>query len=169
MIRGAVTEDELARSGNASAPPEDGAYRQRTFSPSAEKTMPLTMLKQPASKPEPRLEWKLNATEGRTDVARTGRAELAPATEAPQAGLMAQERATQKLGVSTRVMSSSEAVSDADAPAPPARGARARAYHLNGTAFIVEAPDSVRIVEDEAGRVLLIYTSDGVIRIRLAD
>jgi hypothetical protein len=33
----------------------------------------------------------------------------------------------------------------------------------------VDAPDSLRIVRDEHGRSLLIYTSDGVIRIRLAD
>lgn len=39
----------------------------------------------------------------------------------------------------------------------------------DGTTWIVEAPDSVRVVQDEQGRMLLIYTSDGVIRIRLAD
>lgn len=44
-----------------------------------------------------------------------------------------------------------------------------RAFLLNGKKVFVEAPDSVRIVEDEQGRVLLIYTSDGIIRIRLAD
>jgi len=44
-----------------------------------------------------------------------------------------------------------------------------RTFQMGGTTFIVEAPDSVRIVEDAAGRMLLIYTSDGLIRIRLAD
>jgi hypothetical protein len=46
---------------------------------------------------------------------------------------------------------------------------RPTTFMLNGKAVTVEAPDSVRIVEDEQGRVLLIYTSDGIIRIRLAD
>jgi hypothetical protein len=44
-----------------------------------------------------------------------------------------------------------------------------RTFALNGGTLIVEAPDSLRIVTDEQGRTLLIYTSDGVIRIRLAD
>ena len=47
--------------------------------------------------------------------------------------------------------------------------ARSRSFRLNGGTLIVEAPDSLRIVTDEQGRTLLIYTSDGVIRIRLAD
>jgi len=42
-------------------------------------------------------------------------------------------------------------------------------FMLNGTPVIIEAPDSVRVVEDRHGRILLIYTSDGVIRIRMAD
>ncbi|HET6347481.1 MAG TPA: hypothetical protein VFH88_00205, partial [Candidatus Krumholzibacteria bacterium] len=42
-------------------------------------------------------------------------------------------------------------------------------FVINGTAFIVDAPDSVRVIQDAQGRVLLIYTSDGIIRIRLAD
>lgn len=44
-----------------------------------------------------------------------------------------------------------------------------RAFALNGGTLIVDAPDSLRIVTDEQGRTLLIYTSDGIIRIRLAD
>jgi hypothetical protein len=42
-------------------------------------------------------------------------------------------------------------------------------FLLDGTPVIVEAPDSVRVTEDERGRMLIIYTSDGIIRIRLAD
>ncbi len=41
-------------------------------------------------------------------------------------------------------------------------------FMLNGSPLIVEAPDSVRVVEDEQGKMLLIYTSDGVIRIHMA-
>jgi hypothetical protein len=44
-----------------------------------------------------------------------------------------------------------------------------RTFALNGGTLIVDAPDSLRIVTDEQGRTLLIYTSDGLIRIRLAD
>jgi type IV secretory pathway VirB10-like protein len=40
---------------------------------------------------------------------------------------------------------------------------------LNGFPILLEAPDSVRVVQEERGRLLLIYTSDGVIRIRAAD
>ena len=42
-------------------------------------------------------------------------------------------------------------------------------FYLNGSPVIVEAPDSVRVIQDERGRMLLIYTSDGIIRIRLGD
>jgi hypothetical protein len=42
-------------------------------------------------------------------------------------------------------------------------------FILNGKRVLVEAPDSVRVVQDERGRVLVIYTSDGIIRIRLGD
>jgi hypothetical protein len=41
-------------------------------------------------------------------------------------------------------------------------------FMLNGFPVVVEAPDSVRVAQDDCGRVLLIYTSDGTIRIRLA-
>jgi hypothetical protein len=47
--------------------------------------------------------------------------------------------------------------------------ARLRTYQLGGSAFTVDAPDSVRIVESPDGREILIYTSDGLIRVRLAD
>ena len=42
-------------------------------------------------------------------------------------------------------------------------------FLLSGSTFVVEAPDSVRVTMDERGQMLLIFTSDGVIRIRLAD
>lgn len=46
---------------------------------------------------------------------------------------------------------------------------QSRTFALNGGTLIVDAPDSVRVVQDAQGRTLLIYTSDGIIRIRLAD
>jgi hypothetical protein len=42
-------------------------------------------------------------------------------------------------------------------------------YMLNGTPVVIDAPDSVRVTQDERGRMLIIYTSDGIIRIRMAD
>jgi hypothetical protein len=41
-------------------------------------------------------------------------------------------------------------------------------FVLDGSPLTVEA-DSVRVTEDEQGRMLIIYTPDGIIRIRLAD
>jgi hypothetical protein len=81
--------------------------------------------------------------------------------------------------------SSDQLSSSATPPAPAARTAapmqlqskaateglmkRSRTFVLNGGTLIVDAPDSVRVVQDAQGRTLLIYTSDGIIRIRLAD
>jgi hypothetical protein len=42
-------------------------------------------------------------------------------------------------------------------------------FHLGGKTVVIEAPDIVRVVEDEPGKTLLIYTSDGLIRIRVTD
>lgn len=42
-------------------------------------------------------------------------------------------------------------------------------FVMDGKTIVIEAPDSVRVVQDDQGRMLLIYTSDGVIRIRLTD
>lgn len=65
----------------------------------------------------------------------------------------------------TMKLSDGTALGSAAAPASPPE----KRFMLNGSALIVSAPDSVRIVQDEQGRVLLIYTSDGIIKIRLAD
>jgi hypothetical protein len=42
-------------------------------------------------------------------------------------------------------------------------------FVLNGKTVLLDVPDNVRVVEDEQGKAILIYTSDGVIRIRLSD
>jgi hypothetical protein len=52
---------------------------------------------------------------------------------------------------------------------PPLAFARTLSFLLNGTPVVVDAPDSVRITLDDLGRMILIYTSDGPIRFRLAD
>jgi hypothetical protein len=40
---------------------------------------------------------------------------------------------------------------------------------FNGTPVIIEAPEGMSVAQDDQGRTLLIYTSEGVIRIRVAD
>jgi hypothetical protein len=42
-------------------------------------------------------------------------------------------------------------------------------FVLNGKTVILDVPHNVRVVEDEQGKVLLVYTSDGIIRIRVTD
>lgn len=89
-----------------------------------------------------------DAAEVGRDVAESAPTEPAPSVAFEKSALRA--RATQ------------------DRAAPPA-SATPLTFYLNGTPVIVEAPDSVRVTRDEQGRMLIIYTSDGIIRIRLAD
>jgi len=116
----------------------------------------------------PPLEWKLNAIP------------LVTPKDAKK------EKAVKDDGVAEGMAEtfSDQLASKAAAPAPAA-GAPARAqlqagavaesvkpsrtFALKGGTLIVDAPDSVRVVQDAQGRTLLIYTSEGIIRIRLAD
>jgi hypothetical protein len=52
--------------------------------------------------------------------------------------------------------------------ARPSRRLARSADVWGGNAYAIEA-DSVRVVEDESGRTLHIYTAEGIIRIRLAE
>lgn len=63
-----------------------------------------------------------------------------------------------------------------DSPRPPQSSLalqeavqRPLTFHLNGKTVVLDVPENVRVVEDEQGKVLLIYTSDGIIRIRVTD
>jgi len=47
--------------------------------------------------------------------------------------------------------------------------ARTLSFLLSGVPVVVDAPDSVRITQDDLGRMIIIYTKDGPIRFRLAD
>lgn len=69
---------------------------------------------------------------------------------------------------STMAFSNSLQAQRAEESAAPA-GPREQSFTLGGSKLVIEAPDSVRVVRDDRGRWLLIYTSDGLIRIRLAD
>ena len=93
------------------------------------------------------------------------------AEPAPAAGDIdvAERKQKEQIGIQPPSTMSFEA---RDALAPQAlteSAARPRTYQLGGSTFIVDGPDGVRIVESEDGREILIYTSDGLIRIRLAD
>jgi hypothetical protein len=48
-------------------------------------------------------------------------------------------------------------------------GTVTRSYQLGTSRFEIDAPAGFRIVEDRKGGMLLIYTSDGIVRIRRAD
>ncbi len=95
-----------------------------------------------------------------------------PATEAvdmppPPPASGAREKASPEITLKPK--QSSEAARPAAsarsqmAPKPPLT------FMLNGVPVTIEAPDSVRVTEDELGKMLLIYTSDGIIRVRLGD
>jgi hypothetical protein len=142
---------------------------------------PLPMAAEETQKPEPQLEWKLKAREGRADKAERaeskeidaveettlGAAAEGVVKEGEDVGLSAKRSNLQPPAAAPRLQMKDALRSYADESAQNAP--RQRTFSLNGTTFIVDAPDSVRIDQDSDGRTLLIYTSDGVIRIRLAD
>lgn len=139
------------------------------------------------AKPDPKLDWKLETTQAEPEASTAmkkesgGRIEPAPSTAVPEdlatradrdAGKMKSGAAptpqTNALRSSKDARSSYEALYSRDGRAD-ANTVPSRRFMLGDTALIVEAPDSVRIVEEDGGRVLVIYTSDAIIRIRLAD
>lgn len=102
-----------------------------------------------------------------------------PRGEAPQAEALKVDRETTE-----REVTASPQV-ETPAPASVAQGSALRSeavrdnavskvakhrltFMLNGSPVVVDA-DSVRITEGQRGRMLIIYTSDGIIRIPLAD
>lgn len=148
----------------------------RALPQSAEES-PTTILSEPAARAvsrqdqpatAPPLEWKLNT----------------PKLAAPVSDMKKEKRQKSDEVTESMTKSFSDRLSedkDARAPAPAAAmqlqsnaveesTAEAwRTFALNGGTLLVSAPDSLRIVTDEQGRTLLIYTSDGIIRLRLAD
>ncbi len=77
--------------------------------------------------------------------------------------------AQEALSAEGKVNEPSDRAPRAPAAASLAVSKRPLTFFLNGSPVVVEAPDSVRVTQDEQGRMLIIYTSDGIIRIRLAD
>jgi hypothetical protein len=128
-----------------------------------------------AKRNAPPLEWKLDAV---PLVAPKDAKKEKAVKEDDVANNMAQTFSDQ---LSSKKAAAPPPAAAAAAPAPaPARaqlqsGAVAesakpsRSFALKGGTLMVDAPDSVRVVQDAEGRTLLIYTSEGIIRIRLAD
>jgi hypothetical protein len=148
----------------------------------AEKSLapPPEVVVEPQAAAEPTLELK------RENAAPSAAAPSARKDEEASAGRIAQE----KMRDEDRAVSAGESAASppTETPAPPTalkpaartptlqEGAVSSAakktpltFYVDGSPVTVEAPDSVRVVQDDQGRMLIIYTSDGIIRIRLGD
>jgi hypothetical protein len=132
------------------------------------------------SRPEPKakenaatekLDWKLKDTSTRGDMAEsTERArtlESVPNEPEPAAPAPAQQFARELDATMAKK-------SEAPAQLPPATDLRAteapsntREYALGTTRFTVGAPDSIHVEADQPGRMLLVHTADGLVRIRV--
>lgn len=152
----AVSEESSPRTDTPSMPEPLSAPSQRASDEAL------------AKRNAPPLEWKLNAVPL-----------VAP-------GDAKKEKAVKNDGVAKSMAETfSDQLSSKDAaPAPASKAAAparlqsgavaesvkpSRTFALKGGTLVVDAPDSVRVVQDAQGRTLLIYTSEGIIRIRLAD
>jgi len=118
----------------------------------------------PASKPEARPAQRSNAPaagapEGRSDVTEQ------PASERVQS--LADREAVAPAPMKN--LAARDEARVAFSPKAATQERSSQTFMLGGTPFTVEAPDSVRIVREEHGRTLLIYTSDGLIRIHVAN
>ena len=153
-------------------------------------TQPGTLSMQSRLEPEAKenvapekLDWKLKDSDARGDVAQ--RAERAPTTESfaaqPEpksesepapATTPAPEPAQQ---FSRELNATMAKKSEARSAVPPATDLRAmeaspeitREYALGNDHFIVGAPDSIRVEADQPERMLLVHTTDGLVRIRV--
>ena len=129
-----------------------------------------------AVEPERALESKTPSSESMTPPASSGEAEkpLArePVAEEKAVGsargedIAPPERGS--LSAQGKLNKSSDQAPRPPAASSPALLSQPRTFFLNGLPVLVEAPDSVRVIQDDQGRMLIIYTSDGIIRIRLA-
>ena len=166
----ATAPTEVVETGRVQSPPVDAAKPevQRLEAQDALKTeglakersrsneaQPVDQAQAPVpSAPEERsdeskkdLVWQLTPTETEPATAEKSVASgaVAPRAESPSRGAVPQMSAA------------------------PETARRPFTFLLNGKKVVIEAPDSVRVVEDAQGRMLLIYTSDGIIRIRMTD
>jgi hypothetical protein len=149
--------------------PQEMDDRGRASQAPAESPPPASEAPEPPESKESRQEEPRalaeEATQAQPKVERADRADaLMPTQEAPEAARTGVPAPASGLKMSAKRTTALDA-----GPEAGALSKRPLTFMLNGSPVIVEAPDSVRVVEDEQGRTLLIYTSDGVIRIRLAD
>jgi hypothetical protein len=130
----------------------------------------------PATPPKKAL--KTHADESSERIADTGgREEAQPAVEARPSARAQGSRRGEVPAVTTSPWddareAEAESVTEKALPLPQSirddLADRRLTLLLNGTPVTVEA-DSARVVEDERGRILIIYTPDGIMRLRLAD
>lgn len=94
-------------------------------------------------------------------LAQRGRAE--PETEAADR-VAARPSAPTEPALKANAPAARMLASEADSPRPAGR-----TFLLGGIPILVDAPDSVRVTQEEAGGLILIQTTDGTIRIRRTD
>ena len=131
---------ERSRANDAPAAVEEGASDKLAAAP-------------PVASDESKkdLDWQLKPKEEeRADAQKTVEAPLAASAPTASRAMAPQALAPQPSSLSDAVQ-------------------RPLTFVLNGKTVILEVPHNVRVVEDEQGKVLLVYTSDGIIRIRVTD
>jgi hypothetical protein len=106
---------------------------------------------EPEAKEEAALSKRPEGEERMEDAAGKGRRGFAPAEKTP---------ARETLMTQSQAPSAPSSVTPRVLPVP--------LLMLGDLPVVVDAPDSVRVTQDERGQMILIYTSDGVIRIRPA-
>ena len=131
------------KAGEAERPSTEAAEPEPV--PVSEMPVDEKMPMAPETAEKAQLEWKLGSS--REDAATPAREALSPQGKMNRSSDEASRAPTAAPSVSRQPMT----------------------FFLGGSPVLVEAPDSVRVVQDDQGRMLIIYTSDGIIRIRLAN
>lgn len=118
----------------------------------------------PESKPA-RAESPSALPSARSDAAKANRAPEIEAREPAKIGQELQARPSQEAPTPQVVALESRGLATSEAPVA---SKRSLTFLLNGKPMVVKA-DSVRVTTEDRGRILIIYTSEGIIRIPLAD
>jgi hypothetical protein len=171
----ATQEEEAARKDQAPPLPEEQKAGQPPADEAREAGRPDVTAADPRRTPES------EAKKVETPAVAPARSEEARADRAPQPESVMEGMASRQRDTAAAPAQSTPApptVSEQSVGRLQARGGRGGevgvaprqtlTFLLDGMPMTVEA-DSVRVTEDERGRMLLIYTPDGVFRIRLAD
>jgi hypothetical protein len=182
-VQPAAKDEGIATEIKPSPPQSAAPVKNETREAPAARSQPEELAKSSdAVEEDLRLEWKLKDADERTDAPVVVPASPMVAEDRVATGQQPTEEAEKSLATPNVAKKSGRSADlspaplnarklSAEAPRESVAGPapRQRSFTLGGSALIVEAPDSVRIIQDGQGRMLLIYTSDGLIRIRLAD